>query len=174
MIVTISNLRKQTTTNLLFNKSVSDISIPIKRRSRQDDPISRYLFNMAIDILNHLILNHMSKSLIDLHRHLIPSLMYCDETLINVKHPQQISQALSILDSFTAFSGLKFLFDKDRLVPQATKFLKDLPLKYYKISKLNPSLLRMKQFTNSYVLSKALFWAQYKPLFPLDWQEVDT
>eukprot|EP01126_Amoeba_proteus_P008531 TRINITY_DN1317_c0_g1_i18.p1 TRINITY_DN1317_c0_g1~~TRINITY_DN1317_c0_g1_i18.p1 ORF type:complete len:107 (+),score=0.17 TRINITY_DN1317_c0_g1_i18:480-800(+) len=106
---------------------------------------------MAIDILNHLILNHMSKSLIDLHRHLIPSLMYCDETLINVKHPQQISQALSILDSFTAFSGLKFLFDKDRLVPQATKFLKD-----------------------SYVLSKALFWAQYKPLFPLDWQEVDT
>eukprot|EP01126_Amoeba_proteus_P007094 TRINITY_DN1251_c0_g2_i6.p1 TRINITY_DN1251_c0_g2~~TRINITY_DN1251_c0_g2_i6.p1 ORF type:complete len:195 (-),score=23.04 TRINITY_DN1251_c0_g2_i6:164-748(-) len=37
---------------ILINKSVSDIKIPIQWGSRQGDPISGYLFNIVLDVLN--------------------------------------------------------------------------------------------------------------------------
>eukprot|EP01126_Amoeba_proteus_P002941 TRINITY_DN1095_c0_g1_i2.p1 TRINITY_DN1095_c0_g1~~TRINITY_DN1095_c0_g1_i2.p1 ORF type:complete len:160 (+),score=1.99 TRINITY_DN1095_c0_g1_i2:641-1120(+) len=44
---------------ILFNGSVSNINIPIRHRSRQDDPISDDLFNIALNVLNSLIVHSL-------------------------------------------------------------------------------------------------------------------
>eukprot|EP01126_Amoeba_proteus_P014635 TRINITY_DN16471_c0_g1_i28.p1 TRINITY_DN16471_c0_g1~~TRINITY_DN16471_c0_g1_i28.p1 ORF type:complete len:166 (-),score=8.15 TRINITY_DN16471_c0_g1_i28:469-966(-) len=49
----------------------------------------------------------MSSSLIKVHGIAIPSLMYCDDTVLCLQHPSAIASALELLDEFALMSGLK-------------------------------------------------------------------
>eukprot|EP01126_Amoeba_proteus_P021843 TRINITY_DN2223_c0_g1_i6.p1 TRINITY_DN2223_c0_g1~~TRINITY_DN2223_c0_g1_i6.p1 ORF type:complete len:299 (+),score=22.94 TRINITY_DN2223_c0_g1_i6:43-939(+) len=203
MLNALKNMVFQATTKILFNKSVSDTSIPIKRGSRQGDPISGYLFNISLDVLNHMILQSFPESVMSVYGHTIPSLMYCDDTVICVNNPAALSKALNVLNEFAAISGLKvnlskssiidksgvtislpvprvqtvqylgFKFNPDGIIQQSLSFLNNLPDKYWEVQKLNLSLIGMSQFTNSYILSKAIFWSTYEAITDKEWLEAD-
>eukprot|EP01126_Amoeba_proteus_P031374 TRINITY_DN307_c0_g3_i4.p1 TRINITY_DN307_c0_g3~~TRINITY_DN307_c0_g3_i4.p1 ORF type:complete len:204 (-),score=9.85 TRINITY_DN307_c0_g3_i4:466-1077(-) len=105
-ICAIQNLTSQASTRILFNKSVSNIHIPVQRGSRQGDPISGYLFNIALDVLNLMILQSHQSSVVHINGHSIPSLMYCDDIVICVDSTLALSQSLNVIDSFSEVSGL--------------------------------------------------------------------
>eukprot|EP01126_Amoeba_proteus_P062835 TRINITY_DN859_c0_g1_i1.p1 TRINITY_DN859_c0_g1~~TRINITY_DN859_c0_g1_i1.p1 ORF type:complete len:168 (-),score=13.65 TRINITY_DN859_c0_g1_i1:492-995(-) len=159
----------QASTKLVLNKSISETSIPIQRGSRQGDPISGYLFNIAIDVLNHLLLQYIPDKIVQIYGWSIPSLMYCDDTTICVNDPTAVIAVLKVLDEFAKMSGLRinrskssiidnsgsnlkfdiptvvtvqylgFKFDKSGLMKQAANFLLSLPDKYHEIQKLRLS-----------------------------------
>eukprot|EP01126_Amoeba_proteus_P063181 TRINITY_DN867_c0_g1_i16.p1 TRINITY_DN867_c0_g1~~TRINITY_DN867_c0_g1_i16.p1 ORF type:complete len:216 (-),score=16.04 TRINITY_DN867_c0_g1_i16:470-1117(-) len=134
-----------------------------------------------------MVLEQMPLSLAKIYGSVIPSLMYCDDTVMCFRSP---SVVVKVLDEFSAMSGLKinrskcavidnsgsnlqfeiplcekvqylgFSFDKDGLINQSCKFLKSLPDKYHEIKHLRLSPIGMSQFTNSYILAKTTFWAQ--------------
>eukprot|EP01126_Amoeba_proteus_P016813 TRINITY_DN178_c0_g3_i7.p2 TRINITY_DN178_c0_g3~~TRINITY_DN178_c0_g3_i7.p2 ORF type:complete len:110 (-),score=2.76 TRINITY_DN178_c0_g3_i7:507-836(-) len=74
------------------------------RGSRQGDPISGYLFNIALDVLNHMVLSELSSSLLKVFDAPIPSLMYCDDTVLCFKNSLAIPSTLELLDNFATIS----------------------------------------------------------------------
>jgi hypothetical protein len=92
--------------------------ITCKRRLRQGDPISPYLFILVADVLQVLIRNESQI------RHPVvddvgcPVLQYADDTLLLVRGEITDVQALkTILDQFAAATGLKINFTKSTAVP---------------------------------------------------------
>eukprot|EP01126_Amoeba_proteus_P060725 TRINITY_DN806_c0_g1_i20.p1 TRINITY_DN806_c0_g1~~TRINITY_DN806_c0_g1_i20.p1 ORF type:complete len:184 (-),score=7.14 TRINITY_DN806_c0_g1_i20:279-830(-) len=129
---------------------------------------------MAIDVLNHLILESIPNEIVNINGFVIPSLMYCDDTVICTKNPSAIITALSTLKHFAEFSGLKVNrfksviidnsnspvdFGIPKVQSQTARFLKHLPDKYFEIQK---------------VISKAIFWAQCESITPAEWQKVNN
>eukprot|EP01126_Amoeba_proteus_P016821 TRINITY_DN178_c0_g5_i17.p2 TRINITY_DN178_c0_g5~~TRINITY_DN178_c0_g5_i17.p2 ORF type:complete len:122 (-),score=10.32 TRINITY_DN178_c0_g5_i17:983-1348(-) len=100
-------MMRQATTRILFNKSISITFIPIMRGSRQGDPIFGYLFNIVLDVLNQMVLSELSSSLLKVLNSPIPSLMYCDDTVLCFQNSFDILSALVIFDNFVIISGLK-------------------------------------------------------------------
>eukprot|EP01126_Amoeba_proteus_P037531 TRINITY_DN3875_c0_g1_i1.p1 TRINITY_DN3875_c0_g1~~TRINITY_DN3875_c0_g1_i1.p1 ORF type:complete len:110 (-),score=13.63 TRINITY_DN3875_c0_g1_i1:136-465(-) len=80
------------------------------RGSRQGDPISSYFFNIALDTLNSLIIQSLPTSIIHVNEFPIPSLMYCDDTVICVNSAVALKKALSIIDEFAKMSNLTKTF----------------------------------------------------------------
>eukprot|EP01126_Amoeba_proteus_P045197 TRINITY_DN504_c0_g1_i20.p1 TRINITY_DN504_c0_g1~~TRINITY_DN504_c0_g1_i20.p1 ORF type:complete len:213 (+),score=15.81 TRINITY_DN504_c0_g1_i20:779-1417(+) len=74
-IYAIKNLTFQVNTNILVNESISDIKIPVGHGSRQGDPISGYLINIALDVLNTLILQSLQQSIIHINPHSVPHVL---------------------------------------------------------------------------------------------------
>eukprot|EP01126_Amoeba_proteus_P013035 TRINITY_DN15437_c0_g1_i11.p1 TRINITY_DN15437_c0_g1~~TRINITY_DN15437_c0_g1_i11.p1 ORF type:complete len:131 (-),score=5.73 TRINITY_DN15437_c0_g1_i11:197-589(-) len=125
-----------------------------------------------------MVLLELSSSLLKVLDSPIPSLMYCDDTVLCFQNSSAIPSALEILDNFVKISGLKinrskcavidnsqsntnfelpqrekvpylgFIFDKNGIVHQSKNFFLSLPSKYHEIRNLHPSPLGMSQFTN--------------------------
>eukprot|EP01126_Amoeba_proteus_P041653 TRINITY_DN4489_c0_g1_i5.p2 TRINITY_DN4489_c0_g1~~TRINITY_DN4489_c0_g1_i5.p2 ORF type:complete len:102 (+),score=8.54 TRINITY_DN4489_c0_g1_i5:334-639(+) len=95
---------RQATTRILFNKSISTTSISIMRGSRQGGPISGYLFNIVLDVLNHMVLSELFSPLLKVLDSPIPSLMYRDDTVLCFQNSSVIPSALEILDKFVRIS----------------------------------------------------------------------
>eukprot|EP01126_Amoeba_proteus_P003220 TRINITY_DN11063_c1_g1_i4.p1 TRINITY_DN11063_c1_g1~~TRINITY_DN11063_c1_g1_i4.p1 ORF type:complete len:182 (+),score=3.05 TRINITY_DN11063_c1_g1_i4:737-1282(+) len=137
----------------------------IMRGSRQKDPISGYLFNIALDVLNHMVLSELSSSLLKVLDSPIPSLMYYDDTVLCFQNSSVIPSALKILDNFAKIYSnttfelpqreqvpySRFIFDKNGIVHQSKSFLLSLLSKYHEIRNLRLSPIGMSQFTNSQV-----------------------
>eukprot|EP01126_Amoeba_proteus_P037299 TRINITY_DN3844_c0_g1_i1.p1 TRINITY_DN3844_c0_g1~~TRINITY_DN3844_c0_g1_i1.p1 ORF type:complete len:179 (-),score=13.70 TRINITY_DN3844_c0_g1_i1:754-1290(-) len=134
----------------------------------------------------------------------IPSLMYCDDTVLCFWHPSAVPSVITLLDTFAKMSRLKinhskctvidksnsnlpfevplhdqvsylgFMFDKERIVNQVYKFLFSLPSKCHKIKSLQLSPIGMNQFTNSYIFSRTMFWSQLEVYSSTEWTEVDA
>eukprot|EP01126_Amoeba_proteus_P029455 TRINITY_DN2905_c0_g1_i18.p1 TRINITY_DN2905_c0_g1~~TRINITY_DN2905_c0_g1_i18.p1 ORF type:complete len:242 (-),score=-6.46 TRINITY_DN2905_c0_g1_i18:202-927(-) len=126
---------------------LQQLRFPICRGSRQGDPISGYLFNIAIDVLNHMILETIPNQLVNINGFVILLLMYCNDTVVCVENPQALQTILQTLDSFALFDipkvqnvqYLGFKFGSNGLVNQSINFLKKLPSKYTEVRKLNLS-----------------------------------
>eukprot|EP01126_Amoeba_proteus_P048483 TRINITY_DN5602_c0_g1_i2.p1 TRINITY_DN5602_c0_g1~~TRINITY_DN5602_c0_g1_i2.p1 ORF type:complete len:105 (+),score=9.51 TRINITY_DN5602_c0_g1_i2:714-1028(+) len=71
-----------------------------------DSIVHNYLFNIALDVFNTMILQALHPSIIYILEHLILSLMYCDDTVICVNKGEVLLKAVEILDVFARISGL--------------------------------------------------------------------
>eukprot|EP01126_Amoeba_proteus_P012801 TRINITY_DN152_c0_g3_i4.p1 TRINITY_DN152_c0_g3~~TRINITY_DN152_c0_g3_i4.p1 ORF type:complete len:146 (-),score=5.19 TRINITY_DN152_c0_g3_i4:424-861(-) len=71
--------------------------------------------------------------------------------------------------SMTSLKYLGFTFDCHGLCSKTAKFIEKLPLKYLCIKKLHLSVLGMKNFFNSYVMSKITFWSQCESYYESEW-----
>eukprot|EP01126_Amoeba_proteus_P041233 TRINITY_DN4425_c0_g4_i4.p1 TRINITY_DN4425_c0_g4~~TRINITY_DN4425_c0_g4_i4.p1 ORF type:complete len:147 (-),score=9.34 TRINITY_DN4425_c0_g4_i4:285-725(-) len=102
----IRNMIRQVTTRILFNKFISTTSISVMRGFRQGDPISGYLFNIALEVLNYMVMFELSPSLLKVFDSTIPSLMYCDDTVLCFQNSSVILSALEILDNIARISQI--------------------------------------------------------------------
>eukprot|EP01126_Amoeba_proteus_P033123 TRINITY_DN3244_c0_g1_i44.p2 TRINITY_DN3244_c0_g1~~TRINITY_DN3244_c0_g1_i44.p2 ORF type:complete len:136 (+),score=2.96 TRINITY_DN3244_c0_g1_i44:1423-1830(+) len=105
---------------------------------------------------------------IDIYGTVIPSLMYCDNTVMCFNHPSAVSVTINLLNRFTTMSGLGFTFDRKGILNQVFNFLCSLSSKYHKIKQLRLSPIGISQFVNSYHPLKSFFLVSMRNLYNIE------
>ncbi len=85
---------------------------PLERGVRQGDPLSPYLFILAIEILAIHIRQDLTVSGFTLNRLTQKITMYADDITISVRDVKSAKQVFKIIDSFSRYSGLKINREK--------------------------------------------------------------
>ena len=97
-------------------------SFQIGRGCRQGDPISPYIFLLCVEILGILIRNEKEIKGIKINNKEIKISQYADDTGLFLDGSQKsLKNALSLLDQFAKYSGLKPNIDKCRCIWLGTK-----------------------------------------------------
>ncbi|KAK1685871.1 hypothetical protein QYE76_046719 [Lolium multiflorum] len=98
--------------------------IQCRRGLRQGDPLSPFLFNIIVDVLQQMLLHASREGL--LQHPLVddltcPVLQYADDTLIIIRAiPEHVANLKRILDEFSAATGLTINFHRSTFVPIKT------------------------------------------------------
>eukprot|EP01126_Amoeba_proteus_P007040 TRINITY_DN1249_c0_g4_i6.p1 TRINITY_DN1249_c0_g4~~TRINITY_DN1249_c0_g4_i6.p1 ORF type:complete len:212 (+),score=8.25 TRINITY_DN1249_c0_g4_i6:1036-1671(+) len=103
-ISVIQFLQSAVSTSIILNQSpIEQLPIQIRRGSRQGDPISGYLFNIAINYLDMLLLHRCKKAGLKLTPLLkIRVLFYCDDTVLVTSSDEDLEQYLFTLNQFSS------------------------------------------------------------------------
>ena len=83
------------------------LSIHIKRGAHQGDPISAYLFIIALEVFFALIKNKVDIKSIDLFDHIFLFTAYADESTFFLKDISSVKMLVETFKEFSCFSGLK-------------------------------------------------------------------
>ena len=79
----------------------------LKRGARQGDPISAYLFIIALEVLFALIKNKVDIKGIDLFDHTFLFTAYADDSTFFLKDMSSVKMLVETFIEFSCFSGLK-------------------------------------------------------------------
>ena len=88
----------------------------IKRGVRQGDPLSPYLFVLAIEILSLCIRNDNNIRGIKLDQHEIKQVLYADDITLFLQDKESIKRVQHIFEAFEKISGLKVNKEKTNFV----------------------------------------------------------
>ena len=88
----------------------------IKRGVRQGDPLSPYLFVLAIEILTLCIRNDKNIRGIKLGQNEIKQVLYADDITLFLQDRESIKRVQQIFEAFEKISGLKVNKEKTNLV----------------------------------------------------------
>ena len=91
----------------VINGGHSTKYFPLERGARQGDPISAYLFVLALEIFFILIKTNNNIQGIEIFNHEFLYTAYADDTTFFVKDLNSVKVILSSLDQFYTFSGLR-------------------------------------------------------------------
>ena len=83
------------------------LSIHIKRGAGQGDPISAYLFIIALEVFFALIKNKVDIKSIDLFDNIFLFTAYADESTFFLKDISSVKMLVETFKEFSCFSGLK-------------------------------------------------------------------
>lgn len=79
----------------------------LEKGARQGDPISAYLFIMALEVLFILIKNNASVEGLKIFDHTFLYSAYADDTTFFVKNVESVQEIIKVFNLFSKFSGLK-------------------------------------------------------------------
>ena len=98
------------------------------RGVRQGDPLSPYLFIIAVDILARIMIQDNNIKGFQINSHNIKMTQYADDLTLMLLDMNSINEALSLLKTFGEYSGLRFNTDKTiGMLLGAWKNRQDLP-----------------------------------------------
>ena len=100
----------------VLNGGHSTKYFPLERGARQGDPISAYLFVLALEIFFTLIKTNNNIQGIEMFNHEFLYTAYADDTTFCVKDLNSVKVILSSLDQFYTFSGLRPNLSKFEIV----------------------------------------------------------
>ena len=129
-IAVIKSLQTNSFSKVLRNGHSSNI-IKLYRGCRQGDPISPYIFVLAVELLglSFVAQNEIQGNRIKNREHRISQ--FADDTTLFIKQSElNLRLCMNILDEFHLISGLKINVDKTKVV----KFGKDRDSRYILIS----------------------------------------
>lgn len=127
------NLFYKHPSSCVINNGFSSAYFGVKRGVRQGDPLSPYLFVLAVEILALVIRNNQNIRGIFLGRKEIKLVQYADDTTLFVDNVKSAYKVLDTFNSFEKISGLKVNLDKSEAMWLGSKKNvgdKPLPLKW--------------------------------------------
>ena len=132
---TVKSLYQHAHTQVAINGVLSD-RFPITRGVRQGDPLSCFLFDLAIEPLACMIRSDPS-----LHGINIPGInpnilvtMFADDTTLFLSENDSLDDAQRILDQWCRVSGAKFNIEKTEIIPIGTDDHRSTVIRTRKIS----------------------------------------
>ena len=90
-----------------INNGYTSRYFELKRGTRQGDPISGYLFILALELLSICIRNHPGIEGIPINGMEYKLSQYADDTTVTVKNTESIKNVLIVLENFEKISGLR-------------------------------------------------------------------
>jgi hypothetical protein len=141
---TIKALYKSAETKVVIN-GVSSEPFSVTRGVRQGDPISYFLFDIAIEPLACVIRNAET-----IHGYTIPGTenkliinLFADDTVLCVGDEDNIDEITKILDTWCKASGAKFNKEKTEIIPVGTKAHRERVIETRKINPNNTPLTKI-------------------------------
>ena len=79
----------------------------LKRWARQGDPISAYIFILALEVLSFLVRNNKDIKGLNIFNHLFLYTAYADDTTLFLENKESREELVKTFTLFSSFSGLK-------------------------------------------------------------------
>ena len=79
----------------------------LERGARQGDPISAYMFILALEVLSFLVRNNKDVKGLNIFDHLFLYTAYADDPTFFLEHKESIEEVVKAFTLFSSFSGLK-------------------------------------------------------------------
>ena len=79
----------------------------LEREARQGDPISAYIFILALEVLSFLVRNNKDIKGLNIFDHLFLYTVYADDTTFFLENKESIVELVKTFTLFSSFSGLK-------------------------------------------------------------------
>ena len=79
----------------------------LERGARQGDPISAYIFILALEVLSFLVRNNKDIKGLNIFDHLFLYTAYADDTTIHLENKESIEELVKRITLFSSFSSLK-------------------------------------------------------------------
>ena len=79
----------------------------LERGARQGDPISAYIFILALEVLSFLVRNNKDIKGLNMSDHLFLYTAYADDTTFFLENKESIEELVKTFTLFSSFSGLK-------------------------------------------------------------------
>ena len=98
---------KTNISSCIINNGVTSKYFSVGRGVRQGDPLSPYLFILAIELLSCAIREDRSIKGIAIHDHEIKIIQYADDSTCVVQDEHSANNCFALIDTFTKISGLK-------------------------------------------------------------------
>jgi hypothetical protein len=106
-------------------------AIPLKSGTRQDCPLSPYLFNIIIEVLARAIRQQKEITVIQIGKEEVTISLFADDMIVYISDPKNSTrELLNLINSFSAVAGytinsnktVAFLYTKDK---QAEKEIRE-------------------------------------------------
>ena len=132
----IKTLYAHPTASIITNQDISP-QFPLHRGTRQGDPLSPFLFTLAIEPLAASIRQHPRISPVSIKGRKHNLSAYADDILLYVTSPQvSLPSIMELFEHFGSFSGFQVNWDKSELMPvhlnQDSASLNSIPFKIAK------------------------------------------
>ena len=112
----IKSLQKNSKSKILQNGHLSE-SIILGRGSREGDPISPYLFVLAVEFMGEAFRSHPEMTGITIHRQEHKISQFADDITLFMKPTERnLRVCMNILNSFFLISGLKINVEKTKAI----------------------------------------------------------
>ena len=79
----------------------------LERGARQGDPISAYIFILALEVLSFLVRNNKDIKGLNNFDHLFSYTAYADDTTFFLENKESVEELVKTFTLFSSFSGLK-------------------------------------------------------------------
>ena len=96
----------------IYNNGKTSKYFSLQRGVRQGDPLSPYLFIIAVDILARMITDNRNIKGFQIRSKEIKLTQYADDLRLLLSDMDSINEALSALDEFGKYSGLRINHEK--------------------------------------------------------------
>ena len=128
MLINWVNIIYNDISSCIYNNGETSKYFKLHRGVRQGDPLSPYLFIIAVDILARIMIQDNNIKGFQINSHNIKVTQYADDLTLMLSDMNSINEALSLLKTFGEYSGLRVNTDKTiGMLLGAWKNRQDLP-----------------------------------------------